>query len=90
MPLNQASRSVHGTNRHVGNALSQLPTDRRRVDQKPFGAHPRSPEVHTGGAHGRTGQWYATARRTERFANKRHSGLETGIQSSFDFPRYML
>lgn len=48
----QASRSVYGTNRNIGNAMPQLPTDRCRVDQKSFRAHPRSSEVHTGSAHG--------------------------------------
>lgn len=79
---------MHGTNRKVGNALSQLPTDRRRVDQKPFGAHPRSPEVLAGSTHGCLGQRYTIAGRPERIASQRNSGLASRVQLSLRFTRY--
>jgi len=70
---------MHGTNRNVGNALPQLPADRRRIDQKPSRAYPGSPQVHTGSANGRFGQWYAATGRFERDASQRNPGFETGI-----------
>lgn len=68
-----------GTDRHAGNALSQLPAHRRGVNQKPFGTHPRGPEVHTGGAHGRFGKRHAATGRFEGIASQRHSRLEARI-----------
>lgn len=79
---------MHGPDRKVGSALSQLPADRRRVDQKPPGAHPRGAQVHTGGPHGRAQQRHAAAGRSERHADPRDTGLEAGTQSTFYFARY--
>jgi len=70
---------MHGTNQDVGNALPQLPADRRRIDQKPFRAHPRSTQVHTGSAHGRFGKRYTAVGRFERNASQRNPGFEAGL-----------
>lgn len=83
----QTSRGVHGPDWTVGNALSQLPTDRRRVDQKPPGEHPRGAQVHSGSPHDRTQQRHAAAGRSAGLADPRDTRLEAGTQSKFYFTR---
>jgi len=70
---------MHGTYQNFGNALPQLPADRRRIDQKPSRAYPRSSQVHTGSAYGRFGKWYPVTGRFERNASQRNPGFEARI-----------